>query len=120
MLRFALIIILGAISFAASGDARIGVVASNEDHVSVWDEIILRQPTNSVAYYNRGVALQTKERWEKAIADYTEAIKLKRDYAEAYFARGVAFDETGDPERAIADYTEAINIRPNYAEAYCN
>ena len=40
------------------------------------------------AYYNRGFAYEEKGEHDQAIADYTEAIRLKPDYAEAYYNRG--------------------------------
>ena len=49
---------------------------------------------------------------DKAIADYTEAIRLDPKYAEAYSNRGVAYASKGDYDKAIADYTEAIRLDP--------
>jgi len=40
---------------------------------------------------NRGVAYANLNQYEKAISDYTEAIRLKPDYAEAYQNRGIAY-----------------------------
>ncbi|MBZ0308389.1 MAG: tetratricopeptide repeat protein, partial [Anaerolineae bacterium] len=57
---------------------------------------------------------------EGAIEDYTEAIRLKSDYADAYINRGVAHRDKGDVEGAIADYDTAIRLRPGDAEVYYN
>ena len=57
---------------------------------------------------------------DKAIADYTEAIRLDPKDAEAYCNRGLAYGNKGDYDKAIADYTEAIRLNPKYAEAYYN
>ena len=67
-----------------------------------------------------GLGLRRKGDYDKAIADYTEAIRLNPKLAEAYYSRGFAYGKKGDYDKAIADYTEAIRLDPKYAEAYYN
>ena len=50
--------------------------------------------------------------YDRAIADYDEAIRLDPRYAVAYYNRGVAYCDKGDYDRAIADYNEAIRLDP--------
>jgi len=57
--------------------------------------------------------------WDKAIADYTEAIRLDADYAHLYlYNRGGAYFANGDYNRAIADFSAAIEQKPDYRKAY--
>jgi tetratricopeptide (TPR) repeat protein len=49
---------------------------------------------------------------------YTEAIRLKPDFAVAYNYRGHAHLAKGDPDGALADYTEAIRLKPHDDVAY--
>ncbi len=51
---------------------------------------------------------------------YTEAIRLKPDYATAFYNRGVARRAKGDVDGALQDYTEAIRLKPDYAQTYNN
>ncbi len=51
---------------------------------------------------------------------YTEAIRLKPDYALAFNNRGVARNTKGDVDGALQDYTEAIRLKPDYATAFYN
>ena len=51
---------------------------------------------------------------------YTEAIRLKPDYATAFNNRGIARRTTGDLDGALLDYTEAIRLKPDYALALNN
>jgi tetratricopeptide (TPR) repeat protein len=52
-----------------------------------------------------------------AIADFTQAIKLKPDYVEAYYLRGRLLQST-DKAGALADYNQAIKLNPKFADAY--
>jgi tetratricopeptide (TPR) repeat protein/predicted small secreted protein len=67
-----------------------------------------------------GVSEDKKAVYDRAIADFTQAIRLDPNNAKAYTERGDAYADKGDSERAIADYTQAIRIDPNYAWAYNN
>jgi tetratricopeptide (TPR) repeat protein len=49
---------------------------------------------------------------------YTEAIRLKPDYAVAFYGRGLAHHMRGDLDAALSDLTEAIRLKPDYVEAY--
>jgi tetratricopeptide (TPR) repeat protein len=54
----------------------------------------------------------------KAIADYTQAIKLDPNLRAAYHERGGAYAGKGMYDRAIEDYNVAIRLDPNDAYAY--
>ena len=75
---------------------------------------------NATEYFNRGNAHIENGEHDRAIADYTEAIRIKPDYAKAYTIVASPTLTKGEHDRAIADYTEAIRIKPDYAEAYHN
>ena len=57
---------------------------------------------------------------DEKIRCYTEAIRLKPDYADAYYNRGIARKAQGDLAGAIQDYDAAIRLKPDYANAYKN
>lgn len=65
------------------------------------------------AYFNRGNANIRTGRYDNAIADYSEALKLDPSDADIYNNRGNAFRRKGQHDRAIADYNEAIKLAPN-------
>jgi tetratricopeptide (TPR) repeat protein len=56
--------------------------------------------------------------YDRAIADYTQAIRLDPDYAVVYNDRGIAYYSKGDYDHAIEDYTQAIHLNQNLADAY--
>jgi tetratricopeptide (TPR) repeat protein len=74
----------------------------------------------ATAYYNRGLAQYTLRNYQDAIADNSQAIKIKPDYASAYFNRGLAQYNLRNYQDAIADYSQAIKITPDDADAYYN
>ena len=51
---------------------------------------------------------------------YTNAIRLKPDYAEAFNNRGFVRYGKGDLEGALQDFEEAIRLKPDYARAFYN
>jgi tetratricopeptide (TPR) repeat protein len=58
--------------------------------------------------------------YDKAIADFTQAISINPNTTDVYILRGFAYDEKQDYDKAIADYTQAIRLDPKYATAYGN
>jgi len=76
--------------------------------------------TQTTIYFLRGVAYTGKQAYDRAIADYTQTIKLKPDYAEAYNNRGNVYGEKQAYDKAIADFTQAIKLKPDDALAYYN
>jgi len=138
------VIVVAAVGFTLSRPSRPQpgpaiAQADNNDKAS--------QDSNSAeAYYSRGLAFANKAAWDDAIANYTEAIRLKPTFAEALCGRGYAYHRKGLAEKAIAslasslgsrtaisttygdvhlnaamaDFTEAILFNPKYAPAYAN
>ncbi len=58
--------------------------------------------------------------FDRAIAEYSEAIRLDPTNAKAFFGRGVAYAKKGDLDRAISNYTEVIRLEPWNALAFAN
>jgi tetratricopeptide (TPR) repeat protein len=85
-----------------------------------YTHVIEMDPSNSVAYNNRGIAYRQVSDLEKAIADYTKAIQLSPNYREAYTNRGLAFLDSADYEAAIIDCNRAIELDPTFWYAYSN
>jgi lipoprotein NlpI len=71
-------------------------------------------------YNHRGFEYGGKKDHDRAIADYSEAIKLNASYAVAFNNRGFAHVSKQDYGRAISDFSQAIKIDPSYAAAFYN
>jgi tetratricopeptide (TPR) repeat protein len=80
-----------------------------------------QSPRNrAVAYKNRGNAWDAKGDYDRAIDDFSAAIRLDPNYGIAYSNRGRAWTVLLELDRAIADFNEAIRINPKHANAYFN
>jgi tetratricopeptide (TPR) repeat protein len=73
--------------------------------------LITADAKDAIAFYSRGAAYQTKGDLDKAIADYSQAIVLKPDYAAAYENRARAFVDKGDYTRVVDDVTKAGELK---------
>src|SRR3990167_697886 len=65
----------------------------------------------SQAYFSQGD-------YARAIADYSEAIRLDPQFVEAINGRGFAYSNQKDYARAIADFSEVIRLNPQWADAF--
>jgi tetratricopeptide (TPR) repeat protein len=50
-----------------------------------------------------------KGEYDRAIADYSEAIRLNREPVGPYINRGSAYEKRGELDKALADFREALN-----------
>ena len=56
--------------------------------------------------------------YDKSIADYDEALRLRPQYATAYLNRGEAWLEKCEYDKSTADFDQAIHCDPRLAPAY--
>jgi tetratricopeptide (TPR) repeat protein len=71
-------------------------------------------------YHTRGRKFLQDDRYEEAIQQLTEALKLDPSLTLAYNARGFAHFRLKQYAEAIADFDEAIRLNPSYLNAYVN
>src|SRR4029079_15541270 len=69
---------------------------------------------------NRGDALSARGQHDRAIAEYSEAIRINPKDAMAFFSRAYSYTNKKDYDRAITDYGEAIKLTPRDAAAFSN
>ena len=60
------------------------------------------------AYINRGLSYDRSQQFDKAIADFTEAIKLDSTDMASFVDRGLSHMHAGSFEKAIRDYNYVI------------
>ena len=90
-------------------------------HGVVFEHLVLLSLTE------KGDVFAAKKEYATAVAEYTKAIQINKNFAEAYFKRGLAYDRLAQPDSAIADFTKVIELAAkdeqaarNAAGAYAN
>jgi tetratricopeptide (TPR) repeat protein len=89
-----------------------------EKAIDFFTQAIAKKPTAN-DYRGRGSAHAVTGQYDKALADYTEAIRLNPKDVDAFCNRGLTYEKKGQYNKAIADHTEAIRLDPKLAAAYC-
>ncbi len=69
-------------------------------------------PDRAGAYVQRGNDYVASGKFDEAIADYGEAIKLDPRNVTAYAARAIAYWRKGERDHAVIDYTVADGLSP--------
>ncbi len=74
---------------------------------------------SAINYVKNGDRKLLVDDYRGALADYSNAIKLRPEFADAYFNRGRAKHGLGDYKGAIDDYSKAVELEPAHAKHYC-
>ena len=74
-------------------------------------------PRDARIFSRLGAAWNGQEKWDKAIAAYTSAIKLE-PFDNDYVSRGEAYIGLKANDRAIADFSKATELNPGNAFAF--
>jgi tetratricopeptide (TPR) repeat protein len=80
--------------------------------------VIRLDPKFAPAFYNRAITYESNKDYDRAIADYTEAIHLTPDNPSYWnnlcWSRAVA----GQFEQAVKDCNESLILRPNESDTF--
>jgi len=70
------------------------------------------------AAYDRGREAYDQKNYDRAITEFTEAIRLNPNYELAFYFRAEAYTIKEDYDKALADFTQAIRLSPNDTDNY--
>ena len=123
---FAATMVLGQGNQEAANLTREGIEASKAKD---WDKAIaaFRKAAQLEGHYapNLASALQqratiyvSQKKFQEAIADYSEALKIKSDDPNVYERRAYAEMQLKDYDKALHDYNEAIKLSPEEPKYY--
>ncbi len=65
-----------------------------------------------------GSAYHYLERYQEALGEYQEAVKLQPHNPVYHYHLGMAYSKTGDQYKTIEAYKQALFLNPDYEEAY--
>ena len=71
-------------------------------------------------WFDKGVALQEKEKYAEALDCFQKAIDIKPDFSPAWVYKGISLEQLQRYGEAIASYNQAIQINPNVADLWYN
>ena len=91
-----------------------------QDNLTLWNDILSKNPKNIRARNNVGRALAQMGRFEEAAGYFSEVLRVDPGNAKAHYNSGVALAGQGYLDEALRHYSEALRIRPRYAQAHFN
>jgi len=88
--------------------------------LGLFEYMLSKAPNAPSTHYNLGVAYGKLGRYQEAIDEYKQTIKIKPDYAEAHYDLGTVYYGLGRYQDAIESYKQAIKIKPDLVEVHYN
>ena len=87
-----------------------------EKAIALFTQAIAADPSNTVAYYNRGRMHDVQGRKEPALEDYNRLLALSPKHANGLQWRGTLLLRQGKFQEALADFDKHIAIKPDHGE----
>lgn len=86
--------------------------------LTLWQDTVEKSPHKARPRANLATSYIKIEEYDKALAELSQAIALKPDYAVAHENVGVAYFHKKAYQRAIAAFQRAVELDPNQASTY--
>ncbi len=107
----------GTAAVKAADDAKTCIRESGDTAIEACSRAIASKRYNGHTlahlYVSRGVERRAKENYDEALADFADAIKADKKYADAYFNRCSVFNFKKDYDSAITECGQAIKLGPS-------
>ncbi len=94
----------------------------NNDYDFLTDIIEKNEPVPYIsrAYGNRGNYFLNNGMINEALADFTEALKVKPDDGQSYYNRAITYIKVSRWQEALADLDSSIKYNPKFGLSYSN
>ena len=94
----------------------IALMEQNLDEAIIKLEKAKQLSNQPVIYSNLGVVYARKKEYQKAIENFSMAIKINPQDASAYKNLGMCLDSLGKKEQAYLAFKKAVELNPEFAE----
>ncbi|MFC1516182.1 tetratricopeptide repeat protein [Thermodesulfobacteriota bacterium] len=91
-----------------------------QDTITLWSDVISKNPQSNRAHYNLGSDLARKGRLDEAVHHFYEALRIKPDYGKAHNNLGLVLYRQGKLQPAVHHFSEALRLLPDNAAAHYN
>lgn len=77
-------------------------------------------PVKAEEFWRRGTGHYKAARYDEALKDFNEALRLDPKLIVAYFNRALTHEGKGNLDLALKDYEAALKVNPKYINAHLN
>jgi tetratricopeptide (TPR) repeat protein len=95
-------------------------LASYDDEMTLWQEVLELQPNNHVAHSNVGTGHYDAGNLAEASEHFREAIRLKPDSSLAHYNLALVLAKNGEIDEAVDHFQLAVKYRPGSPELLNN
>ncbi len=117
--RQTFLVICGAVLLALSVQTFFWSQAWQND-LTLFNDVVQKSPLDGRGFGNRAVALAQAGRYDEAIRDCNQALKLLPGRIEFLVNRGSYYQKKGMYHNALADFSTSLARNGNYVPAYLN
>ncbi|MNM75530.1 lipoprotein NlpI [compost metagenome] len=91
-----------------------------DDALGLYDDVLQVDPTNAMAYADRGTAYAMLKKFDLALVDLEKAIAYGYVDASTYSTVATIYFELKRYEDSLVNFSKSIDLDPNYLLAYYN
>jgi tetratricopeptide (TPR) repeat protein len=91
-----------------------------KEAILLLDKVIIQNPSDFAAIYNRGVAKSILRKYDESLKDLNLAIKLKPESKKAILNRGIVYKKLANYVDAQVDFNMAIKLDGKFGDALYN
>jgi predicted Zn-dependent protease len=92
-----------------------GVLRQSEYKSKISDTMIAQKAYD---HYDKGEAYRKDGKYQEALAEYNEALKIRKNIAQPHHGIGLVYQAQGKHNQAISEYKSATRMDPDYIFAY--
>jgi tetratricopeptide (TPR) repeat protein len=91
-----------------------------KDSMSLWNDIIEKNPGAEQAFNNRASVLITAKKYDEALADVNKALEIEPKLSQAYANLGNIYRARGKMAEAISAFDKALLLSPTHLSTRLN